>query len=114
MAGIIDIITRAFAGTAYDDDTVTFNPQLPPQLGCARFHLMYRGQRLQVALHHDRLKVTPDTCASNPQVRLRIGGFPATADGGRPINVSIPPSAGTAVCDEIADPLSCTHASQGR
>lgn len=82
MAGTIDIITRAFAGVRLDDDTVSFDPRLPPHLGCARFNLVHRGQRLRVALHPDRIEVMPDPCASNPRVRFRVGGTAAAAPAG--------------------------------
>lgn len=74
MAGTVDIVTRAFAGQRTEGDTVVLDPHPPAaRLGRVRFSVVHRGQRLRIALDHEALTVTADPCATNPQVRVRVG-----------------------------------------
>ncbi|WP_211660750.1 glycosyl hydrolase family 65 protein [Modestobacter muralis] len=74
MAGTVDIVTRAFAGMQIHGGTVAFAPRLPAELRSARFQIQYRGQRLDVILHHDRLLVTARECAAAAPVRIDVAG----------------------------------------
>lgn len=91
MAGTIDIITRAFAGQAITSDTLAFRPRLPPELRRVTFGLLYQGQRLDVVLDHDRIRVAAHPCAAAP-VRLDINGEVLTVRGGRSAGSGIPPA----------------------
>ena len=83
MAGTIDIITRSFAGLRTEDDTLTFQPQLPDGLRRAQFQVAHRGQRIDVSIDHESLRLTAHHCAANPRVRVMVAGAPATLTGGQ-------------------------------
>ena len=83
MAGTIDIITRSFAGLRTQDDTLTFDPQLPNGLRRAHFQVAHRGQRIDVSIDHQSLRLTVHPCAANPQVRVTVAGRAATLTGGQ-------------------------------
>ncbi|HEX6758837.1 MAG TPA: beta-phosphoglucomutase family hydrolase [Propionibacteriaceae bacterium] len=96
MAGTVDIVTRAFAGTRLEEGTVAFDPQLPPQLRALWFTLLHRGQRLRVRLHQHDITLEADPCATNPQVQVRVGGGTAVLPGGQSISfpTALPYAAG--------------------
>jgi len=83
MAGTIDIITRSFAGLRTQDDTLTFDPQLPHGLRRAHFQVAHRGHRIDVSIDHQSLRLTVHPCAANPQVRVTVAGSAATLIGGQ-------------------------------
>ena len=85
MASTVDIVTRVFAGYRTEKDLVVLDPQLPEGLVSAQFALLHRGQRLQVRLDHNSVEVTADPCATNPRVRVRVGGQTATMTGGQTV-----------------------------
>lgn len=83
MAGTIDIITRSFAGTHVEDNTVAFDPQLPKGLRSAQFTVMYRGQRMGVVITPTQLEVTAHPSANTPQIRVRTGAVNTAMPAGR-------------------------------
>jgi beta-phosphoglucomutase family hydrolase len=83
MAGTVDIITRSFAGLRTQDDTLTFDPQLPDGLRRAQFQIQHRGQRIRVSLDQTGLHLAADPCSANPRVRVIVAGAPATLTGGQ-------------------------------
>jgi trehalose/maltose hydrolase-like predicted phosphorylase len=82
MAGTIDIVTRAFAGMQLHSDHLSFDPRLPESLHGVCFQVEFRGQRIDVALHHDRLRLTTHSCATASGVPVTVAGSPATLTGG--------------------------------
>ncbi|WP_227492314.1 beta-phosphoglucomutase family hydrolase [Nocardioides salarius] len=102
MAGSIDIITRAFAGVRIEGDEVVFDPHLPDGLRSARFTLVHRGQRLRVVVTPDRVEVQTDRCATNPQVRIRVGGTILTVPAGQRVVVGPYPRFVDTGCDYAA------------
>jgi beta-phosphoglucomutase family hydrolase len=85
MAGTVDIVTRVFAGYRTENDVVVLDPQLPEGVVSAQFGLLHRGQRLQVRIDQDFVEVTADPCATNPRVRVRVGGQTATMTCGHAV-----------------------------
>ena len=83
MAGTVDIITRSFAGLRTQDDTLTFDPQLPDGLHRAQFQIQHRGQRIRVSLDRTGLHLAADPCRANPRVRVIVAGAIATLTGGQ-------------------------------
>jgi beta-phosphoglucomutase family hydrolase len=57
MAGTIDLVLRGYAGIQVRDDTLWFDPRLPPELRGVRFDVFYRGQRVSVDVAADRLRL---------------------------------------------------------
>jgi hypothetical protein len=93
MAGTVDIITRSFAGLRTQDDTLTFDPQLPDGLRRAQFQIQHRGQRIRVSLDQTGLHLAADPCSANPRVRVIVAGAPATLTGGQTCHFPPPPGA---------------------
>ena len=83
MAGTVDIITRSFAGLRTQDDTLTFDLQLPDGLHRAQFQIQHRGQRIRVSLDQTGLHLAADPCSANPRVRVIVAGAIATLTGGQ-------------------------------
>ncbi|WP_344253225.1 glycosyl hydrolase family 65 protein [Pseudonocardia hydrocarbonoxydans] len=81
MAGTVDIITRAFAGLRVRADTLTLTPGLPEELHRVEFQIHYRGQRIDVTLDHDRLRLAAHPCAAAAAVRVDVAGTPITLGG---------------------------------
>ena len=81
MAGTVDLVLRAYAGTTLEGDTLGFDPHLPDSLHHLRFHLVYRGQRIDVDLEHHRLRVAIRLGAAAP-VDVRVSGITLTLRGG--------------------------------
>jgi len=93
MAGTIDIITRSFAGLRTQDDTLTFDPQLPHGLRRAQFQVAHRGQRIDVSIDHQSLRLSVHPCTANPRVRVMVAGTAATLTGGQTCHFPTPPGA---------------------
>jgi beta-phosphoglucomutase family hydrolase len=90
MAGTIDIITRSFAGLRTQEDTLALDPRLPRELRRAKFQIQHRGQRIDVSLRADSLRLTAHHCAANPRVRVMVAGEPTTLVGGQTGNFPTP------------------------
>lgn len=82
MAGTIGIITRAIAGLQVEADTLSFTPRLPSGLRRAQFQVQYRRQRIDVALDHERLRLSAHPCSA-AGVRVSVAGNVVTLDGGK-------------------------------
>jgi len=70
MAGSADLVIRAFAGLRTVEGALTFAPNLPPRVDNLCFQILYRGQRVNVSLNHQRLHLQLPACGANP---IRIG-----------------------------------------
>lgn len=70
MAGTVDIVQRCYPGITTRDDVLHFDPQLPSQLVRLSFTLNYRGQSLQIDLHHGQLRVEARHSTAMP---IKIG-----------------------------------------
>lgn len=82
MAGTVDLVLRAFAGLQIGHDALTFDPRLPEGLRRVGFQLQYRGQRIDVSLDHERLRLTAQACNARP-VRIRFAGALVSLAGGQ-------------------------------
>ena len=81
MAGTVDLVLRAYAGTTLEGDTLGFDPHLPDSLHHLRFHLVYRGQRIDVDLDHHRLRVAVHPGTAAP-VQVKVFDTTLTLQGG--------------------------------
>lgn len=70
MAGTVDIVQRCYPGMTTQDDVLWFQPQLPSQLVRLSFVMQYRGQSLNVDLHHGQLKIQARHSTAMP---IKIG-----------------------------------------
>ncbi len=66
MAGVMDLIHRAYTGIETREDVLWFNPCLPDELEKLRMKLRYRGHSLQVEITQAKLKVTSLRCTEKP------------------------------------------------
>ncbi|WP_225728951.1 MULTISPECIES: beta-phosphoglucomutase family hydrolase [unclassified Nocardia] len=83
MAGTIDIVIRSFAGLRCHGDRLTFDPRLPRELTGVRFGLHYRGQRIDIALDHHRLRLTSRHGAPVADIEIDVAGAKATLGAGQ-------------------------------
>ena len=83
MAGTIDIVTRAFAGMEIHTHHLVFSPRLPEALRGLRFQVQFRGQRIDVSLDHDRLRLTARGGTAAPNVHVHVNGERAILGGGQ-------------------------------
>jgi beta-phosphoglucomutase family hydrolase len=70
MAGTVDIVQRCYPGITTRNEVLHFDPQLPAQLVRLSFTLQYRGQSLNIDLHHGQLKVKARHSTAMP---IKIG-----------------------------------------
>ncbi len=70
MAGVMDLIHRAFTGIETRAEVLWFNPCLPEELERLRMQVRYRGQSLEVEITQGKLKVRALRCAEKP---IKIG-----------------------------------------
>jgi alpha,alpha-trehalase len=70
MAGVMDLIHRAYTGIETREDVLWFNPCLPEELERLRMQLRYRGHSLQVEITQAKLKVSALRCTEHP---IQIG-----------------------------------------
>jgi alpha,alpha-trehalase len=70
MAGVMDLIHRAYTGIETREDVLWFNPCLPEELERLRMQLRYRGHSLQVEITQAKLKVSALRCTEQP---IQIG-----------------------------------------
>jgi alpha,alpha-trehalase len=70
MAGVMDLIHRAFTGIETREDVLWFNPCLPEELARLRMQVRYRGHSLEVEITQKKLKVSALRCAQHP---IQIG-----------------------------------------
>jgi trehalose/maltose hydrolase-like predicted phosphorylase/beta-phosphoglucomutase-like phosphatase (HAD superfamily) len=57
MAGTVDIVLRCLTGMRALGPVLRFDPALPPEVKQLRFSVHYRGQRVDVDLAEDRIKL---------------------------------------------------------
>jgi alpha,alpha-trehalase len=72
MAGVVDILQRAYTGIETRGKVLRFSPYLPDGLGMLHMHLKYRGHSLEVEIDHDTLSVKALPCAAEP-IRISFG-----------------------------------------
>ncbi|MBJ7450459.1 MAG: HAD family hydrolase [Blastococcus sp.] len=117
MAGTVDIVTRAFAGMQIHADTLTFAPRLPAELRGARFQIQHRGQRIDVALDHDRLLLAAQDCAAAAPVRIDVAGTTITLGAGQAhefrLTAGPPGSVGERTEERRPTPVSTLRAGKG-
>jgi alpha,alpha-trehalase len=70
MAGVMDLIHRAYTGVETREDVLWFNPCLPEELERLRMQLRYRGHSLEVEITQAKLKVRALRCTQHP---IQIG-----------------------------------------
>lgn len=60
MAGMVDLIQRCYTGLEYRDDTLWFNPTIPPNIEKLSFRLLYRDFWIKVIVRKDKLFLACD------------------------------------------------------
>jgi alpha,alpha-trehalase len=70
MAGVMDLIHRAYTGMETREDVLWFNPGLPEELETLRMQLHYRGHSLETKITQKKLKVSALRCMQHP---IKVG-----------------------------------------
>ena len=70
MAGSVDILTRNFAGLQMRADRLIFEPHLPEPVNALQFQIRYRGQCVDVALNHHRLRLVTHECTTASGIQV--------------------------------------------
>jgi len=86
MAGTVDLVLRSFAGLDIDRDALAFSPRLPDELRRVAFQVLYRGQRIEVSLDHERLELTAHACNAR-KVRVSHAGKVLSLGGGETLSL---------------------------
>ncbi len=73
MAGTVDIVLRCLTGMRALGPTLRFDPALPPEVKQLRFSVHYRGQRVDVELAEDRIRLSVRPGGTTP-VNLLVHG----------------------------------------
>lgn len=73
MAGTIDMALRCFTGMRAHDETLRFDPALPPDVKHLRFSIHYRGHRVEVSLRQDRMSVSTRPGTASP-IKILVRG----------------------------------------
>ncbi|MEN3270302.1 HAD-IA family hydrolase, partial [Pseudonocardia sp.] len=75
MAGTVDIVLRCLTGMRALGPVLRFDPALPPEVKQLRFSVHYRGQRVDVDLAEDRIRLSVRPGGATP-VHLLVQGQP--------------------------------------
>jgi alpha,alpha-trehalase len=70
MAGTVDQLQRGYTGIEVRQDVLWFNPCLPRELKCLKFHIRYRNRLLEIRVNSRALKITSSSIFENP---IQIG-----------------------------------------
>jgi trehalose/maltose hydrolase-like predicted phosphorylase len=73
MAGTLDLMQRAYAGTEIRDGVLYFQPRLPADVGQVEFWMQFRRTPLLVALDPDRLRLTVLREGAGGPIRIAVG-----------------------------------------
>jgi trehalose/maltose hydrolase-like predicted phosphorylase len=73
MAGTVDIVLRCLTGMRALGPTLRFDPALPPEVKQLKFSVHYRGQRVDVDLAADRIRLGVRPGGATP-VNLLVHG----------------------------------------
>jgi trehalose/maltose hydrolase-like predicted phosphorylase len=73
MAGTLDLMQRAYAGTEIRDGVLYFQPRLPADVGQVEFWMQFRRTPLLVALDRDRLRLTVLREGAGGPIRIAVG-----------------------------------------
>ncbi|WP_433555189.1 HAD-IA family hydrolase [Pseudonocardia xinjiangensis] len=73
MAGTVDIVLRCLTGMRALGSVLRFEPALPPEVKELRFSVHYRGQRVDVDLAEDRIRLSARPGGTTP-VHLLVHG----------------------------------------
>jgi trehalose/maltose hydrolase-like predicted phosphorylase/beta-phosphoglucomutase-like phosphatase (HAD superfamily) len=73
MAGTVDIVLRCLTGMRALGPVLRFDPALPPEVKQLRFSVHYRGQRVDVDLAEDRIRLSVRPGGATP-VHLLVQG----------------------------------------
>lgn len=92
MAGTVDMVARDFAGVQVHGNRLVFDPCLPDQLSRVGFEVGYRGQRIDVVLDHDLLRLSAHPCASAAPVDVLVAGVAASLAPGAALQFQMRPS----------------------
>ncbi len=81
MAGTVDLVARSFAGLQLGVKELSFTPRLPQHLTSIRFHIMYRGHRIDVAVSREKLRLQLHPSLASP-ITVRTGATTVLLGGG--------------------------------
>jgi alpha,alpha-trehalase len=73
MAGVVDLIQRAYTGIEVRGQVLYFNPYLPDELGRLLLHIRYRFHSLEVELTPKKLKISALKGPAEP-IRVSVKG----------------------------------------
>jgi trehalose/maltose hydrolase-like predicted phosphorylase/beta-phosphoglucomutase-like phosphatase (HAD superfamily) len=82
MAGTVDIVLRCLTGMRALGPVLRFEPALPPEVKQLRFSVHYRGQRVDVELAEDRIRLGVRPGVGTP-VHLLVHGQPVELSPGQ-------------------------------
>ncbi|RBY79558.1 hypothetical protein DQ238_10195 [Geodermatophilus sp. TF02-6] len=88
MAGTVDIVLRCLTGMRALGPVLRFDPALPAEVKQLRFSVHYRGQRVDVDLAEDRIKLAVRPGGTTP-VNLLVQGQPVELAPGQERELTI-------------------------
>jgi trehalose/maltose hydrolase-like predicted phosphorylase len=88
MTGTLDLVQRGYTGLVVQQDVLRFEPALPAEVDHLDLRLFYRGHHLEVALDHDRLRVSAPA-SDLPAVQIGCDGRREELRGGEAVTFEL-------------------------
>ena len=92
MAGTADLVVRSFAGLHIEAGALTFTPRLPPRLRSVGFQIRHRGQRIDVSLTTEMLRLQLHPCHA-AAVQVGVDDTYVWLEGGQGTDFPLRPAA---------------------
>ncbi|MBW1987469.1 MAG: glycoside hydrolase family 65 protein [Deltaproteobacteria bacterium] len=88
MAGVVDLMQRAYTGVETRGNVLLFNPFLPKELGKLHLRIRYRCHSLEITLTPDKLRIEALEFPAGP-IRIGVRGNVFELKRGETIEVSL-------------------------
>lgn len=92
MAGTADIVLRCYTGLEVRDGILRFDPQLPQEIACVRFPLIFRGTQLAVRVTDEEVTIVTER-SGRPPFRVGVRDELHEVEPGGTYHLAVPPSA---------------------
>jgi alpha,alpha-trehalase len=89
MAGTVDLVQRCYGGVETHADVLRFNPALPEELDGLHFTLHYRGQRVQVDITPQELRLETRPGPAAP-IQVAVGDDRVELAAGASLQLPLP------------------------
>jgi trehalose/maltose hydrolase-like predicted phosphorylase len=88
MAGTVDLVRRGYAGVELGEGSVSFDPQLPPQLATVRYSLLVGQCWLDVSLANGQLALS-NRPGNEADVKVKLRGREAVLSPGQSMEATL-------------------------